>query len=233
MERRSMRLCAVAALVPEGARLADIGTDHAYIPVDLVKEGVCPSAIAMDINAGPLQIAASHITDAGLDTKIQTRLSDGMEKLSPGEADCAVIAGMGGALTIHILEGNRETAQALSRLVLQPQSELLKVREYLAAEGYEILTEDMVLEDGKYYPMMLVHYTGKAYSLTEEEKTFGPLLMRQKHPVLKAFLEREIRIHQGILKQLENSQEPEKILARRNEVMTYLAMTEQVLHTFA
>ena len=133
--------------------VADIGTDHGYIPIALVQEGRCPRAVAMDINIGPLDRARAHIQAAELSEKIDTRRSDGMKELKAEEADCAIIAGMGGALTIKILEESSATARSLKALILQPQSELYKVREYLAEQGYEILAEDMVLEEGKFYPI--------------------------------------------------------------------------------
>ena len=146
MTELSERLRAVADLVDDGMVVADIGTDHGYIPIALVQEGRCPRAVAMDINIGPLDRARAHIQAAELSEKIDTRRSDGMKELKAEEADCAIIAGMGGALTIKILEESSATARSLKALILQPQSELYKVREYLAEQGYEILSEDMVLE---------------------------------------------------------------------------------------
>ena len=156
MTELSERLRAVADLVDDGMVVADIGTDHGYIPIALVQEGRCPRAVAMDINIGPLDRARAHIQAAELSKKIDTRRSDGMKELKAEEADCAIIAGMGGALTIKILEESSATARSLKALILQPQSELYKVREYLAEQGYEILAEDMVLEEGKFYPIMKV-----------------------------------------------------------------------------
>ena len=104
----SPRLQAVARLVTDGYRLADIGTDHAYVPIWLVKTGRIPGAVAADVNKGPLQRAAEHISASGLDSQIETRLSDGFSALSPGEVQSAVLAGMGGGLMIRILkEGSR------------------------------------------------------------------------------------------------------------------------------
>ena len=145
----SQRLYAVARLVTPGNRLADVGTDHGYIPIYLIKEKKIPHGIAMDINKGPLERAKEHIQAEGLQEQIETRLSDGLEKLKPGEADTAVIAGMGGALTIRILDKDRETVSSLKELILQPQSELFAVRRFLAQKGFRIEEEDLVLEEGK------------------------------------------------------------------------------------
>ena len=104
----SRRLRMNASFVTPGNRLADVGTDHGYIPIALRLEGVIPSALAMDINPGPLERAKEHIRQFDLETDIHTRLSDGVQALCPGEADSVLIAGMGGALTIKILEAGKD-----------------------------------------------------------------------------------------------------------------------------
>ena len=152
----SGRLQAVASLVTAGHRIADIGTDHAYIPIFLVQEGRSDSAIAMDVNEGPLKKAEEHVKESGMEGRIELRLSDGLEKLGPGEADTAVIAGMGGPLMLRILKAYPKTVGSLRELVLQPQSETAKVRAFLLEEGFLFLREELVKEDGKYYPMMKV-----------------------------------------------------------------------------
>ena len=156
----SKRLRAVADLVPGGTVPADVGTDHAYIPIALVEEGKIPRALAMDINQGPLTRAEENIKAHGLEEKIETRLSDGLEKMKKGEADTVLIAGMGGLLTVRILSSKREVLGGAT-LVLQPQSDLPSVRGWLAEEGYAITAEDLVLEDGKYYPMMRAQKCGE------------------------------------------------------------------------
>ena len=150
----SDRLQAVASLVTAGHRVADIGTDHAYIPIYLLWKGMAPSAIAMDVNEGPLKKAEAHVKENGMEEKIRLRLSDGFEKLEPFEVDTAVIAGMGGPLMIRILSAYPEVTRSLKELVLQPQSEIAKVRAFLLEEGFLFIQEDMVKDDGKYYPMM-------------------------------------------------------------------------------
>ena len=152
----SKRLLAVASLVTTGSIVADIGTDHAYIPLYLIQEKKAPGAIAMDVNEGPLLRAEEHVRDAGLTEQIRLRRSDGLEQLSPGECDCAVIAGMGGGLMIRILSAHPEITKSLKECILQPQSEIERVRSFLLEEGFVFLQEDMVLDDGKYYMMMKV-----------------------------------------------------------------------------
>ena len=150
----SKRMSAVAAMVTPGNVLADIGTDHGYVPISLVQRNKIPKAIAMDINKGPLQRACEHIAMCKLENYIETRLSDGVKELKAGEADSILIAGMGGDLVITIISDGMEVCRSAKELILQPQSELERVRRFLRANKFKIVDEDMIIEDGKYYPMM-------------------------------------------------------------------------------
>ena len=230
----SKRLKAVAELVTPGMRLADVGTDHGYIPIYLTEAGVIPSAIAMDINKGPLERAKEHIREHGLEGKIQTRLSDGLKYLQMNEADCMIAAGMGGGLVIRILSEERDTAGSLKELILQPQSEIDSVRKYLTEEGYRIVAEDMVYEDGKYYPMMkAVPCMAGAGEIpySEEELEFGRVLLQQAHPVLGQFLEREMEIQNRILSALE-SQESVRAKKRMEEISYRIEWIRGILNTY-
>ena len=205
----SKRLRAVAELVAPGYRVADIGTDHAYVPLWLVQNGRIPSAVAMDVNEGPLQRAREHIGEYGLEEQIGTRRSDGLKELSIQEADSMIAAGMGGALIIQILSACPETTASLKECILQPQSEIGKVRRFLIENGFSIEYENMIYEDGKYYPMMkAVPGKREQFPYTEEEYEYGRVLLKEKHPVLHDFLKREIRIRTNILENLRKSQDP-------------------------
>ena len=127
----SQRLSSVASMVTAGNCLADVGTDHGYVPIYLYERNVIPRAIAMDVNKGPLERAALHIAESGMKEAIETRLSDGLTALKPGEADSVVIAGMGGPLIIRILSAHPEVTESLKELILQPQSEISEVRIWL------------------------------------------------------------------------------------------------------
>lgn len=221
----SKRLSAVAALVTPGTVLADVGTDHGYIPIELVERGVIPRALALDVNAGPLRRADEHIRMHQLTDYIETRLSDGLKEVKEGEADACVIAGMGGPLTIRILTQSRPAAQAMGEWILQPQSEIEAVRRFVYGEGFHIEQEDMVLEDGKYYPMMKavrgnMDQPDGIYCTTGFR--YGPCLLRDRHPVLHAYLLKEQKLYeelggklrkQGVKKRLQEV-ERELLLVR-------------------
>lgn len=226
----SKRLQAVADLVGEGLIVADVGTDHGYIPIYLLETEKCPKAIAMDINHGPLLRAREHIKAHGLDDKIEVRQSDGVKALSKGECNCVVIAGMGGALAISILEEGKTIFREIQEFVLQPQSELAKVRQYLWENGYTIVTEDMVLEDGKFYPMMKVR-CGQASEYSQIELCYGKRLLEQKHPILKLFLEKEVRTKRLILKKLD-SETGEHIENRKKELEEELFLAKEALQVY-
>ncbi len=203
----SKRLGMIASFVPGGSRVADIGTDHGYIPIHLVQEGIAKSAIAMDVRKGPLLRAQTHIKEAGLTDLVEVRLSDGLLKLEKNQADCVVIAGMGGELIIHILEEGRHLWDSISYWVLSPHSELYKVRKFLAEHEFSIRRETMIKEDGKYYSVMGVTRD----SMVSEDRDpelgyrYGKDLLDSKNPVLKEFLQKEqIQIGE-ILKGLQSS----------------------------
>lgn len=227
----SKRLKAVANLVTPGQKIADIGTDHAYIPIWLVEEKKAVSAIAMDINKGPLAKAKENIEHHGLNSYIETRLSDGMKKLCPKEADSVIIAGMGGGLVIKLLEDVKSESLGIREWILQPQSELRRVREYLLTSGYQVIEEDMVLDESKFYPMMKV-IRGERESYREIELCYGKLLLRQKHPVLELFLKKELTIKTGIYDSLlEDSKEG--IRRRKEELKKEIELIQEALKEYA
>ncbi|MGN1166148.1 MAG: tRNA (adenine(22)-N(1))-methyltransferase [Lachnospiraceae bacterium] len=227
----SKRLTAVAGLVTEGASVADIGTDHGYVPIYLVKNNIAVKAIAMDINRGPLERARMHIIGHGLKGKIETRLSDGLDKIRPGEVDTIIAAGMGGGLVIKILEEGKEVVKSLDVCILQPQSEIEKVRRYLNKHHLVIDAEDMVEEEYKYYPMMrVVHGEPEVYE--EYEYLYGKRLLEMRHPVLKKYLLREREIQESIVRQLSARKESVSAKERLKEMETEIALNRQALECY-
>ena len=227
----SKRLYAVAGLVTEGASVADIGTDHGYVPIYLIKNKIASKVIAMDINKGPLERAKMHIIGHGLKGQIETRLSDGLKKVNPGEVDGMIAAGMGGALVIIILEESKAVVDTLEFLILQPQSEISKVRKYLNKNGLVIIEEDMVEEEGKYYPMMKVIH-GQPEEYKEYEYIYGKKLLEKKHPVLEKFLLREKYIQESIVEQLSKHIGSESAEQRTREILHERQYTIQALERF-
>ncbi len=187
----SERLKLVASFVPQDSRIADVGTDHGFVPIYLAKKGRIKSALAMDVRKGPLKRAAAHIKEAEIsDIPISTRLSDGLKELKPGEADTVIIAGMGGELEIRIIREGKRLWSSIRRFILSPQSDLEKVRRFLSEQGFSIEKEAMLREEGKYYTVMSVVRGSMAYGRTIEYR-YGKYLLDQKNPVLKEYLKKE------------------------------------------
>ena len=233
----SKRLTAVAGLVTEGASVADIGTDHGYIPIHLIEQNLSPKVIAMDINKGPLERARIHIAGYGMSDRIETRLSDGLAAVKPKEVEEMIVAGMGGGLVIHILNEDPAKTRSLKELVLQPQSELAKVRRYLEEHRFRIVAEDMVEEDGKYYPMMKVIPTEQkglyveGVPAAEEELEYGKYLLEKGHPVMGEYLKKELSVNQGVYEKLR-VQESERTKERSAEVLHMIKRAEDLLDRY-
>lgn len=224
----SERLTKVASMVTAGNCLADVGTDHGYVPIYLYERQMIPHAIAMDIRKGPLERAKLHIAESGLEDAIETRLSDGLTALEAGEADSIVIAGMGGPLMVKILSAYPEVTASAKELILQPQSEVAGVRSWLCEQNYEIIEEHMVFEDGKYYPMFKAVKNPGCRKLDSLECKFGRLEVLQEPEILKAFLYREIAAKKMILHTLTEST-TEKSKDRAEEMKQFIAEFEKML----
>ena len=200
----SERLEMVLSFVETGESAADVGTDHGHVPVELVRRGIVKKAVAMDVRKGPLSRAAENIALAGLSEKIATRLSDGVAKLLPGEADSVVIAGMGGELMLRILRDGAHVRNSVKHYILSPQSELSVFRHGLEELGFSIVEEEMLLDEGKYYVILHVS-PGTMHYEHEYEYRYGADLIRKQDPVLKEFLERELAQGEELLAHLGRS----------------------------
>ena len=224
----SQRLSSVASMVTAGNCLADVGTDHGYVPIYLYERQMIPRAIAMDVNKGPLERARLHIAEYGYQNYIETRLSDGLAALKAGEAESVVIAGMGGPLIIRILSAYPEVTASFKELILQPQSEISEVRVWLGEQGYETIEEHMVFEDGKYYSMFKAVKNEKCRALSALECKFGRLDVLKEIHVLKAFVERELNNKQNILEKLR-SENTEKSNGRAEEIKALIEELQEML----
>ena len=227
----SKRLNAIAEMVTEGNRLVDVGCDHGYLPVYLILQKKIPGAIAADVGRGPLKRAQEHINKYSLQQYIQTRLCDGLSGIFPGEGDTLVIAGMGGPLMERILMASVEVRDSFRELILQPQSDIPHFRHFLMDNGYQITEEKIILEDGKFYPMMKAIKTGKKENWTVMEEMFGKHLLIEKNPILYQYLLRELRIRNSILEQLDKAV-PNEITERRNEVEEERQLIEAALNGY-
>ncbi|WP_122639415.1 MULTISPECIES: tRNA (adenine(22)-N(1))-methyltransferase [unclassified Romboutsia] len=210
------RLLKIASLVSEGKRVADIGTDHGYIPVYLLNKGVVPFAILADVNKGPLENARKEVRNNNLTDKTDLRLGSGIEVLKKGEVDEVIIAGMGGILISELLEANKEVAHSVDKLILQPMQAQEELRKYLVNNGYEILDEVLVKEDFRIYEIIESKFTGNNTKV-EDEIYFevSKKLIENKDPLLKEFIDKKVYKYNSIIEKLEGKT-GEAVEAKRN-----------------
>ena len=209
MIRISKRLAALAALVSQGNILADIGCDHGYLPIYLILQRRIPRAIAMDVRPGPLSRARENIGAYGLLDYIEVRRSDGLEALAAGEAQTVVIAGMGGPLMEKILREGAQKLASIRELILQPQSDVGHFRRFLQELPFTVADEEMVREDGKFYPMMRLRPRRPGddrEDWTDAEYRYGRYLLRARHPLLGEYLRREKEKLDGLEESLRSAE---------------------------
>lgn len=200
----SERLEAIADMVPAGVTLADIGTDHAYLPIYLTKNKVITYAIAGDIHQGPYLSAKNAVESAALTPFISVRLGNGLEVVKPGEAEVAVIAGMGGPNIIDILRSWPEVTAGLRRLILQPMIAAASVRKWLHDNGWRIVAEQLVREDGRLYQVIAAEQ-GESAAFDPIFYDIGPLLWQTKNALLLPHLNELIDQIRGVLNAMGES----------------------------
>ena len=201
-------------MVSPGYSVCDVGCDHAFTPICLVKDKKSPRALALDVNEGPILRAREHIAAEAVDGLVEERLSDGLEAYIPGEADALIISGMGGRLMIRILSDYPQKTSSFKELILSPQSDIPAVRIFLYNAGFRIADEDMVKEDGKFYFIIKVvpgdegalpgsmcsrgvgedNESCAAYREISPDESecfadYGEALIRKRSPVFKEYLE--------------------------------------------
>lgn len=228
----SMRLKRVFDYIPEGTRLADIGSDHAYLPCYAVLNKRCNSAIVGEITEGPFHSARSTIRQSGLEGIVEARMGDGLEVLTPNEVDVITIAGMGGSLIASILEKGKEKLVGVETLVLQPNIGAHQIRNWLDKEGYSLVKEDILEEDSKIYEILVASKTStyKPYSEQKEKELFmGPHLMKKQNEAFTKKWEHEQKNFERILLQLQSAKQTDESILKIKEIEQKLEWIKEVL----
>lgn len=221
----SLRMEQVIAMAETCSAAADVGCDHGYVAMELIRRKIAEKVIAMDVRPGPLSRAQEHIEREHLTGQIQCRLSDGLEKLQPEEVQEIIIAGMGGPLMIRILEDGRKNLCRVQTLVLQPQSEIPEVRKYLHKNGWKITKEAMVKDEGKYYTVIQAK-PGKETYEGPVEYQYGACLLRDRSRVFKEYLKQEETQYETICRRLEQ-ESTKKAEERLKEVRLLLKQNRE------
>lgn len=209
------RLMMIADLVPLSDTVCDIGTDHGYIAIYLAKKRIAKKVIAADIKQGPLNQAEKNISVFDVSESVETRLSNGFENIGQNEADCAIIAGMGGETIAEILKNEK----GCKYFVLQMQTAHRDLREFLCENGFVIEKEAIAREGRKMYTALLCT-RGEKYALTEIEKEIGPLLIKERPDLLPDYVKYRLYEIESILKKMgdvASSPKREHMLYLKNE----------------
>lgn len=202
-----MRLERVAANVPLGARLADIGSDHGYLPVAMMRRGVITSAVAGEVAATPFHAAQRTVRDNGLEQHITVRLADGLAAIDAGDGITAIsICGMGGETIRDILDSGKAHLSGQERLILQPNGGEQPLRQWLMDNGYRILCEEL-LQENRFYYEIIVAERAEPVTYTDEELYFGPLQLRARSPDFLAKWQRMLRQKHKTLASLEQARQ--------------------------
>lgn len=220
----SPRLAAVAEYVLPGAPMADIGTDHAYLPCFLVQSGHIPGAVAADILPGPLEAARATVAEAGLTDRVELRLGNGLRVLKPGDVTTATICGMGGPLIAEILAAG--PTEELQRLVLQPMGGEERLREWLAANGWRLMAERLVEDAGRIYVIMAAE-PGEMH-LSELDAMMGPFIRLSGGPLLARYAGIILNQARRALAGASGSTRPEAV-ARVAELTARIKLLEEVI----
>ncbi|WP_078379672.1 tRNA (adenine(22)-N(1))-methyltransferase [Sutcliffiella halmapala] len=228
----SKRLEAVSSFIPKNSILADIGSDHAYLPCYAYLKGLIERAVAGEVVEGPYQSAKEQVTKTELTAVIDVRKGNGLEVISPNEVTCITIAGMGGTLIQSILENGKEKLEGVQTLILQPNIGAKKVREWLVANEWELVAEKILEDEGRIYEI-LVAERGDSEKPYEKKKAasllLGPFLAKEKNAVFIQKWSQELEHWKKIVSQLEVAAPTESNQEKKKELQYKIQLVEEEL----
>lgn len=229
-QQLSERLTRVAEHVPQGAVVADIGSDHAYLPCYLVLNGVVDKAVAGEVVKGPYESAQQQVRQEGLTEQIQVRLASGLEAIHVEDRITAVtIAGMGGPLICSILEQGKEKLAEVERLILQPNVHAKSIRDWAAANNWTIIEEEIIKENEKIYEILVLEKTASPVLWTPQQLLMGPELLKDQTPIFREKWTRESDQWKKIVASMESTAQTEEIIEKKQELVEKIQLVEEVL----
>lgn len=227
-QKLSKRLETVASFVPTGAIVADIGSDHAYLPCYLVHQNIVNKAVAGEVVKGPYESALRQVKLEGLEDKVIVRLADGLQAIEDNDqVDTITIAGMGGPLIVSILEKNPGALTSVTRLILQPNIHAKVIREWALRNEWAILDEVILEEDEKIYEVLVLQ-RGKM-KLNEEQIILGPHLVAQKSNTFMKKWTREIDNWKRVLQSIEQAEQTPEIVQKKKELVHLISLVEEAI----
>jgi tRNA (adenine22-N1)-methyltransferase len=220
------RLKTIALCVDIGSRIADIGTDHAYLPVYMIENGIAESAVASDINKGPVQNALQTVEKSGMASSIEVICAPGLKGLS-GRFDAIIIAGMGGLLIKQILEDDLKIVRNSVKLILQPMTNSIELRRFLCEHGYRILEEKITIEGEKFYEIIIA--APGIPEICDDEMTYeiSQAMRRNRDENTKRFIEKKLYVVEQIVNQIESNSN-NRATSKLQQMKHRLAMLREV-----
>ncbi len=233
IEKLSNRLEKVVSYIPTGSRIADIGSDHAYLPCYAISKGVASYAIAGEVVKGPYLSAEKQVEESDLTHAIDVRMGDGLQVIAPGEVDCITIAGMGGALIASILEKGKVKLDGVTRLILQPNIGARAIRVWLFENGWELQSEEIIEEESKIYEILVAEKgnSERPYSKDHKDKQIlmGPFLLLEKNEAFIKKWKQELEQWNKILRNMEKAEESKELIERRKDILTKIRLVKEEL----
>ncbi|SDI23527.1 tRNA (adenine22-N1)-methyltransferase [Planococcus glaciei] len=230
-QQLSLRLTRVASHVPTGAIVADIGSDHAYLPCYLVSQGLAERAVAGEVVKGPYESAKKQVKQEQLEDKIEVRLASGLEAIHPEDGITATtIAGMGGPLIVSILDQGLEKLAGVSRLILQPNVHAKAIREWAQTHQWAIVEEEIIKENNKIYEILVLERSSQPVAYTPAQLLMGPVLMNQQTEVFQEKWQRESAQWTNIIASIESTEQTLEIVDKKNELVQKIKLVEEVLN---
>ncbi|ANB58339.1 hypothetical protein GFC29_1746 [Anoxybacillus sp. B7M1] len=229
----SKRLETVVSFIPKKSKLADIGSDHAYLPCYAYLHGYITKAVAGEVADGPFRSAQKQVEKTGLSQVIFVRKGDGLAVIEPDEVDCVTVAGMGGTLIAHILENGKEKLSGVQRLILQPNVGAHVVRNWLISHGWELVAERILEEDGQIYEVLVAEQGNglKPYNHDhiEAELLLGPFLLKERNDIFLKKWRSELEHWKKIIAQLEEKALTQESMKKKQELERKIQLIEEVL----
>lgn len=230
-DKLSKRLECVASYIKKGMRIADIGSDHAYLPCYSVKHGLATYAIAGEIAEGPYNAANQQVKSEGLSDSIEVRKGDGLAVIEVGDVDCVVIAGMGGALITNILEQGKGKLAEVERLILQPNIGTDNIRRWLLENDWELVDEQLIEEGGKIYEILVADkgIPLRPYKELQTELLMGPFLLKEKSEVFQKKWIHDLKQLESILEQVNQAESTTETEEKRKSLINKIKNVKEAL----